>query len=39
MRDLFLNIEKMNENLNNWNPYMHACVYMDSLTDNSVQYK
>jgi len=39
MRDLFLNIEKMNEILNNWNTYMHTVAYMDALTNNSDQYK
>jgi hypothetical protein len=44
MHTLFLNIEKANEILNNWNPYMYMHLsgsdgYMDSLANNPMQYK
>jgi hypothetical protein len=39
MHEIFLNIEKANEILNNWNPYMQLHAYMDSLANNSMQYK
>jgi len=39
MHEIFLDIEKANEIINNWNTFMQLHAYMYSLANNPMQYK